>query len=81
MTRETGLSIEQVEEDDSIHRICAKLIGQISGDVYQSWSVEITSAKVKARFLDFVESEFFRSKDQFPIWEPYELVFQVNFLH
>lgn len=75
MTRETGLSFEEVEDDDSLHRICAKLIGRKSGDVFKSWSVVITSEEDKTRFLDFVETYYYRSKEYYPIWEPYSLVF------
>ena len=74
MTRDTGLSITEAEDDDSLHCICAKLIGRISGDVYRSWSVTITSQKVKLRFLDFVEVKLYEAKHDYPIWEPYDLV-------
>ena len=79
MTRDTGLSVEQVEDDDSIHTLCAKIIGQRSGDVYFSWTVKVTNPKVKARFLDLVERKFYWSKTNFAIWEPYELLFKVTY--
>lgn len=74
MTKEVGLSLDEIEDNPNVTTITAKLTGKISGDVFDTWFTFVTSQSQKEYFIGLVENRYFKAKRELPLWEPYDLV-------